>query len=333
VQAAHAVAHVFPAGQLYADLGAPGRAGAEPGRVLAGFLRALGQSSVPGTLPELERACRAAFTGRRVLVVLDDAQDATRTRQLLSALQGCAVLITTQRRMIDLPGTRWFEIDELRPDESISLLERAVGTDRLSADPAGTERPVAAVSGYPPAVRAAGARLVARPGWAITAMVGQLEEELTRPVIGHPDCAVVEAPFELAYSRLDAEQALVFRRAALSDGPDVSAATAAMLAEVPGSRALFQLESLADLHLVRAEAFGRYRYNPLVKLFARRKALAEHDRPSRRSTFEPSAGNAHSEAPNALSSAARPQGGNALQRSVGHRVGTHHAYPQNPSVH
>src|SRR6201996_5404162 len=46
---------------------------------------------------------------------------------------------------------------------------------------------------------------------------------------------------------------------------------------MPENLALGALESLADAHLVQAAEFGRYRYHPLIKLYAWRKALAEGD--------------------------------------------------------
>jgi hypothetical protein len=60
----------------------------------------------------------------------------------------------------------------------------------------------------------------------------------------------------------------------MSDGPEISAAVAA-LTERPESHALATLESVADVHLIQAGALGRYRYDPLVKLYAWRKALAQ----------------------------------------------------------
>jgi hypothetical protein len=52
------------------------------------------------------------------------------------------------------------------------------------------------------------------------------------------------------------------------------------------NRALGALESLADAHLIQAAEFGRYRYHPLVKLYAWRKALAEGDHRTRQPTVE-----------------------------------------------
>ena len=280
VHAARAVLDVFPDGQLYAELGAVAGAPVEPVDVLPGFLQALGHTSVPARPDELIAACRAAFAGRRMLVVLDDAQDTAQVASLLPAIGGCAVIVTTQRHLIGLPGARTFEIAGLRPDESLRLLERFVGERRLAAEPAAASRVVTACAGQPIAIRAAGARLATRPGWRVTAMMDQLEHELTQPVITHPDCALVEAPFDRAHRRLGKTEAFLFRQAATGDTPEISAVAAAVLMDVSENRAVALLESIADSHLIEAGAFGAYRYDPLVKLHAWRMAL-ELDGPQR----------------------------------------------------
>ena len=274
IQAAHAARAAFSGGQLYAELSAAPDA---PDEMLAVFRRALGQAAGPDAPPELGAAGQPDRASRRVLVVLDGVRDAAQAHPLLRALSGCTVIMTTQRRMIDLPGARWFEVDPLPCGEAMQLLERLVGQPRIGAERAAAERLVTVTGGQPIAIRAAAARLVCRPAWAIAAMVSQLEEELRLPVITHPDCELVEAPFERAYRRLPADQAFVFRRAALADRPEVSVTAVAAVTGMPENRVLGALESLADAHLIQAAEFGHYRYAPLVKLYAWRQALAEGD--------------------------------------------------------
>ena len=75
VHTAHLVASEFPDGQLYASLHGAAQP-TDPSEVLARFLRALGAE--PGQIPleEEERAAqyRTRLAGKRVLIVLDDAQ-------------------------------------------------------------------------------------------------------------------------------------------------------------------------------------------------------------------------------------------------------------------
>lgn len=74
-----------------------------------------------------------------MLAVLDGVRDPAQAPALLDAFRGCAVIITTHRRMINFPGMHWFEVDPLTPDESMELLEHLLGADRVAADRAGAE--------------------------------------------------------------------------------------------------------------------------------------------------------------------------------------------------
>jgi DNA-binding SARP family transcriptional activator len=278
VHAARAALGHFPDGQLYAELHDPGDMPADPAGVLAAFLRDLGVSAIPGTLNERAAAWRAALAGRRMIIVLDDVSDVTQIRRLLPVPAGCAILLTSRRSLLDLPGARRFEIAGLRPEEALSLLEQLVGPARVAGERAAAERLAAACSYQPLAVRTAAARLIARPSWSIAAMLSQLLEELTQPMVVHADCLTVEAPFESAYRRLTPDRALAFRQAAMGDGLDVSVTDFAVLLDVPEHMALALLDSLADVHLLEACDSGSYRFDALVKLYARRKALAEDSR-------------------------------------------------------
>ncbi len=247
LRAAHAALAAFPGGQYYVEA---------------------------GRSDEIDQLTAAGRDGQRLLV-LDDAWNATQVRRLRPALTGCAVIITTQRRMIDLPGTQWFEIGRLTADEGRALLERLIGAARVAAEPAAARLLVTVCAGHPLALRTAAARLTARPGWRITAMVRALREELTQPAVTHADCELVEAPFRRAHRRLEPDQAFLFRQAALSDSLDISVTTAATLAGLGKHQTMALLDSLADVHLLEAGEYGRYRYDPLVKVYARRAALAE----------------------------------------------------------
>ena len=85
VHAAHRVRGEFPDGQLYVDLLGASAQPAEPGEVLARFLRDLGVEGdkVPARDDERAALYRTRLTGRRVLILLDNAQDAAQVRSLL----------------------------------------------------------------------------------------------------------------------------------------------------------------------------------------------------------------------------------------------------------
>lgn len=274
VRAARAVQFDYPDGQLYVELGDSAGAEAGPAGALATFLRALGFTAIPETLDQRVAAWRSAMAGQRMIIVLDDASEAAQVLRLLPPPPGCAYIVTGRRRLLDLPGAHFFAITRLRPPEALSLLERLVGPERVATERAAAERLVDACSCQPLAVRTAATRLAARPGWLIADMHRQLLDELSQPLVIHADCELVEAPFQSAYSRLTAAEALAFRRAGTREGLDIPVDAVAALLDISGHMALSLLDALADVHLVEPSGSG-YHFDPLVKLFARRLAIAE----------------------------------------------------------
>ncbi|MEV4442273.1 BTAD domain-containing putative transcriptional regulator, partial [Streptomyces sp. NPDC049577] len=106
VHVAHAARHHFPDGQLYVDLGGSYARPSDPHAVLGDFLSALGvpDSRIPGSLDSRSALYRSVLNDRRVLVLLDDARDAAQVRPLLPGTEGCAALVTSRTRMVDLAG-------------------------------------------------------------------------------------------------------------------------------------------------------------------------------------------------------------------------------------
>ncbi|WP_158647611.1 AAA family ATPase [Actinoplanes sp. ATCC 53533] len=99
---AHDAAEAFPDGVLYADVRGFGPdQPLEPREVLAGFLRALGQSRAAeqGSLDERAARFRTALDGRRALVLLDNVQSIEQVRPLLPGAGSCAVLITSREAL------------------------------------------------------------------------------------------------------------------------------------------------------------------------------------------------------------------------------------------
>lgn len=136
VHVAHQARTAFPDGQLYVDLQGTGARAAEPETVLGSFLRALGtaDSAIPDSLEERAALYRSVLDGRRVLVLLDNARDAAQIRPLLPGTAGCAALITSRVRMVDLAGAHLVDLDVMSPDEALSLFTKIVGEERVGAE-------------------------------------------------------------------------------------------------------------------------------------------------------------------------------------------------------
>ncbi|MFJ4645903.1 BTAD domain-containing putative transcriptional regulator [Streptomyces bobili] len=277
VHVAHQARPAFPDGQLYVDLQGAGSRSAEPETVLGAFLRALGtaDSAIPDTLEERAALYRSMLDGRRVLVLLDNAKDAAQVRPLLPGTEGCAALVTSRVRMVDLAGAHLVDLDVMSPEEALALFTKIVGEERVASERKAALDVVAACGFLPLAIRIAASRLAARRTWTVSVLAAKLADERRRLDELQAGDLAVKATFELGYGQLEPAQARAFRLLGLADGPDMSLAAAAAVLDLPPEETEDLLESLVDTSLLESAAPGRYRFHDLVRLYAR--ACAERD--------------------------------------------------------
>jgi DNA-binding SARP family transcriptional activator len=282
---AHRAARRFPDGQLYVNLrGYAAGPALTPLQALAQLLRALGVE--PGKVPvDLEEAAglyRSLLTGRRVVVVLDNAREAAQVRPLLPSSPGCVVLVTSRDRLAGLVashGARQLRLDVLTPQDAVVLLGRVVGGERVAAEPDAAAR-LAQTCGYLPlAVRIAAANLTSRPGQTIDAYLRRLRagDPLAGLAVDGDPQAGVRATFDLSYQRLSREARRLFRQLGLAPGPDVTVAAAAALAGERPDRVGRLLDGLVGAHLVESRGAGRFALHDLLRLYARDHTGREDD--------------------------------------------------------
>jgi DNA-binding SARP family transcriptional activator/Tfp pilus assembly protein PilF len=277
VHVAHQARVAFPDGQLYVDLQGAGARAAEPETVLGAFLRALGTAdeAIPDSLEERAALYRSVLDGRRVLVLLDNARDAAQVRPLLPGAAGCAALVTSRVRMVDLAGAHLVDLDVLSPDEALQLFTRIVGEERVAAEREAALDVAAACGFLPLAIRIAASRLAARRTWTVSVLAAKLADGRRRLDELQAGDLAVKATFELGYGQLEPAQARAFRLLGLADGSDISLAAAAAVLDLPVDGTEDLLEALVDMSLLESAAPGRYRFHDLVRLYAR--ACAERD--------------------------------------------------------
>ncbi|MFF4079452.1 BTAD domain-containing putative transcriptional regulator [Streptomyces sp. NPDC001777] len=284
VHVAHQARQHFPDGQLYVDLQGAGARAAEPETVLGAFLRALGtaDSAIPDSLDERAALYRSTLDGRRILVLLDNAHDAAQIRPLLPGTPGCAALVTSRVRMVDLAGAHLVDLDVMSPEEALQLFTRIVGEERINSEREAALDVVAACGFLPLAIRIAASRLAARRTWTVSVLAAKLADERRRLDELQAGDLAVKATFELGYGQLEPAQARAFRLLGLADGPDISLAAAAALLNLDVHVAEDLLEALVDTSLVESAAPGRYRYHDLVRLYARSCAERGEEPPEER---------------------------------------------------
>ncbi|MEW2301388.1 BTAD domain-containing putative transcriptional regulator [Streptomyces sp. NPDC006655] len=277
VHVAHQARAAFPDGQLYVDLQGAGAQAADPETVLGSFLRALGTpgSAIPDSLDDRAALYRSVLDGRRVLVLLDNAKDAAQVRPLLPGTEGCAALVTSRVRMVDLAGAHLVDLDVMSPEEALQLFTKIVGEERVAAEREAALDVVAACGFLPLAIRIAASRLASRRTWTVSVLAAKLADERRRLDELQAGDLAVKATFELGYGQLEPAQARAFRLLGLADGPDISLAAAAAVLDLPAEDTEDLLEALVDTSLLESAAPGRYRFHDLVRLYAR--ACAERD--------------------------------------------------------
>ena len=277
---AHLVATEFPGGQLYVNLAGASRDPAVPAEILARLLRDLGvpAADIPASGAEREVRYRSVLAGRKVLLVLDDAKDAAQVRPLLPGTGGCAVLITSRARLADLAGVRRCDLSELNRDDALALFTRIAGPARVAAEPAATDEVLDSCGGLPLAIRIAGAKLAARPGWTVADVAARLAAEHHRLAELQIGDLAVRASFQLSYDGLPVPVADVFRLLGLTPPGVMPLGAIAALTDLSASQAEQALDVLADAHLIENPAPGRYRLHDLLRLFAAELASTEKAR-------------------------------------------------------
>jgi class 3 adenylate cyclase len=243
VEAAWRLADRFPDGQLYLDLhgSTVGLDPLTPLQALTHLLGSLGTdpSSIPTEVEEATARYRTLASHRRLLILLDNARDATQVRPLLPGHPGCAVLVTSRDTLAFLDGVTRVALDVLPEPQALELLDRLVGPDRIHAEPDAARRLVRACGLLPLAIQLTGRRLATRPAWSLAHYAALLADEHQRLGRLRFGDRAVGSSFQLSYQLLDdhhPQTTRALRLLSLLDGPDVTIPVAAALLDQPASQ-------------------------------------------------------------------------------------------------
>ena len=275
---AHQVADQFPDGQLYVNLRGFTPAGGPlpPQRAVHGFLEALGVAPerVPLELDGQTALYRGLLTGRRTLVLLDNAYDADQVRPLLPASAGCLAVVTSRSRLTGLiacEDARPLTVDVLSDAQARDLLAARLGADRMLTEPQAVERIVRSCAGLPLALSIVAARAAAHVEVGLATLAQELGDARTGldGLDGEDAVADIRAVFSWSYRALGLPAARLFRLLGLYPGPDVAAPGAASLLGEPDRVADRLLTELRHAHLVAEQSPGRYGLHDLLRVYAR----------------------------------------------------------------
>ena len=258
----------YPEAHLFVDLhGHSEREPLDPSAALLILLRQLGVAAerIPDGPAERVALWRTELSGRRVLVLLDNAAGSAQVADLLPAGPGALALVTSRRRLTGLDGVHPESLPVLAEDEAVTLLARIAG-DRVAAQPAEAVEVVRRCGGLPLALRLAGARLAHRPRWQVADLARRIGASAL-PELAAESRSVAGA-FALSYGQLPDPARRVFRLLGVAPGRSFDALAAAALTGLPLDEAADLLDALVDVHLIEEPEPGAYRLHDLLHEYA-----------------------------------------------------------------
>ncbi|MCX5421960.1 cyclophane-containing RiPP biosynthesis TPR protein HaaT [Streptomyces sp. NBC_00078] len=278
VHAGHVLAERFPDGQLFVNLNGhtTGRSPVQATEALASLLTAAGvpTQQIPvgddvGAITEARAAMwRSRLSGKKALLILDNAASYRQLEPLLPGGSDCLVLVTSRKRLaaheeVVLP------VQALPPDHAVDLFVRLSGrpVNALDRD---LLRELARLCGYLPlGVSLLAARLRHHPSWSSEDLRERLVAARHRLGELRAGDRAIAATFDLSYRDLAPEQQRFFRGLGFYPGTELDRYIGAALGEVSVAVAREQLDALYDAHLIDEHPGSRYRLHDLLRDYAR----------------------------------------------------------------
>jgi tetratricopeptide (TPR) repeat protein len=288
---AHQVAGQFPDGQLFVNLRGsfPSGTPVMPTDAVRGFLSALGvpPARIPSDTDGQAALYRSLLADRRMLIVLDNAQDAEQVRPLLPGSPGCLVLVTSRNRLTGLAaaeGAHLVTQGVLTEAVSQALLTLHLGIERVEAEPGAVSELIALCGGLPLALCDVAARAVARPSLPLAALAAEMRD--TRRILDvletGESATSVRVVFSWSRAKLGDRASRMFRLLGIHPGPDITCSAAASLAGLSREQACLALAELCDEHLLTEHVPGRYICHDLVRSYAVEEVMTRESEADRR---------------------------------------------------
>lgn len=281
VHVAHAMRSCYPDGQLFLQL--RGSDGQPIGSfdLLARLLSVFGipQSAMPESLAERASTYRSLLSDRRMLVVLDDAENTAQLKPLIPGNPACGVVVTSRHLLAGLEGAKYFQVDDLEEETGTEFIGKVIGPERMAGQEESARALVRLCGCLPLALRIAAAKLVERPHWTIAQMVARMADESKRlDELVLADTAI-RATLEMSYRSLTRPAQRLFARLGLVESEDFAPWVGAPLLNVDAQAAGDLLDVLVRAHLVEPQADEngvlRFHMHELIRIYARELLAAE----------------------------------------------------------
>ncbi|WP_430788447.1 ATP-binding protein [Actinoplanes sp. G11-F43] len=269
VHAAHRLADRFPDGRIFLDLHAhtPGQPPTDPADALATLLTADGvdPSGVPESLDGRAALWRSRSAAKRILLVIDNASGSEQIKPLLPGNPECTVLVTSRRRLGDLPGrTRHLTLGLLPPDQARAMFRNQA--PRAGREPVAEVDEVVTLAGRLPLAISLLAKVYTAHGvWTLADLRAEIRARLLTLTAEH---ATVAAAFDLSYDTLPPARQDFLLHLALHPGVDIDPFAAAVLAGGSPDDAVRELDALHRENLLIEVGYRRYGMHDLIRSYA-----------------------------------------------------------------
>ncbi|MCT2588969.1 tetratricopeptide repeat protein [Streptomyces sp. N2-109] len=241
----------YPDGVLRARLLDPGGSPVPIERTVRDLLGALGHGAAPpgADQDDLTAELRAALSGRRALLLLDDVHHPEQLLELLPDSRDCLVVAVAAGPLTGVPDVRPCTLGGLDRAASVELLRGWAGAaPRITVDPRRAESLAEACGDLPAALRLIGGWLAAQPKLSVSDATARLEAVPAPPEERNTD--FLARAFRLVHASLPRSAARLLRLLALAPAGVVDAHTASALAGCGVDAAGAALEELTELGLL-----------------------------------------------------------------------------------
>ncbi|MFC4334848.1 BTAD domain-containing putative transcriptional regulator [Salininema proteolyticum] len=269
------IADEYPDGQLYVNLhgATPGLTPLEPRVALKRFLRSLGSDTIAHKDPEeLSGHFRTVARPRSLLLILDNARDASQIRLLLPNGPKIAVIVTSRQPISSIDDAYCLQLGVLDSGSSVSLLESSINSTSTQRNREVHEL-ARFCGGHPLALCVISARIKAQSPDGIQTVLESLQKSRTklpefadneRSILASLDLSIAE----LKRSRNGQHAVELFKAMGLWVGNELSldAGAASMGLPVEETEALFK--RLEEFRLVDRLPSGRFQMHDIIRLYS-----------------------------------------------------------------
>lgn len=281
VRFGYEMAERYPDGQLFIDLYGYTRdkEPLDPSVALGALLRAVGvdPDRVPEALDERAALWRATLTGRRTLLVLDNAISHSQVSPLLTAAPGSMTVITTRNELSGLSGARFVSLGMFGETSSLELFSKVLGEHRVRGEEDRVREIVRICGGLPLALRVVAGRMLTRPKWSFAHVARRIGENKRTFRELRVEGKNVASVIDLSYRSLNPEQRRAFLLLGEMIGGKIGLDGAAALFGSSLEDADELLQELVGMCLLEEPQGDLYRFHDLIGAFSKDRGSVELD--------------------------------------------------------